>query len=91
MPETTGENHGEGNRTGIYEGGRVFGWDPKYMFGTQEEVDNRAGDTGYPQDRDPTHRPPAFHQIPPRPDSGRDLNDVDFAHRAGDIKFSGGI
>lgn len=93
MPETTGENHGEQNRVGIYQGGRVFGGgkDEKYFFGTQAEVDNRAGDTGYPADRDPTHRETKFVQIPPTADSGRDLNDVSFAHRSGEIKFSGGV
>ncbi|MFI4977538.1 MAG: hypothetical protein ACHQC8_02505 [Solirubrobacterales bacterium] len=91
MPETTGENHGEANRVGILAGGKVFGFDRKYLFGTPEEVDNRAGDTGYPKDRDPSLRPAAFVQIPPVAKSSRILNDVDFAHRAGDIKFSDGI
>jgi hypothetical protein len=91
MPETTAENHGEANRVGIYSGGQVFGKDPKYLFGTPEEVDNRAGDTGYPADRDPSHRETKFVQIPPTTDTGRDLNDIAFAHRSGEIKFSGGV
>jgi hypothetical protein len=91
MAETTEENHGEANRTGILAGGRVFEYDSKYLFGTDAEVNNRAGDTGYPSDRDPTHRPAAFSQIPPVAKSSRVLNDVEAAHRAGDIKFSDGI
>jgi hypothetical protein len=90
MPETTPEPRPQDNRTGILAGGRVFSFDPKYLFGTDQEVANRVS-TGYPADRNPTHRAPAFVQIPPVAASGRVLNDVEFAHRAGDIKFSEGI
>jgi hypothetical protein len=90
MPETTPEPRGEESRTGIQAGGRVFTYDPKYLFGTPEEVAHRNAD-GYPADRSPSNRPTAFVQIPPVAHSGRVINDIEFAHRAGDIKFSDGI
>lgn len=64
---------------------------PKYMFGSPEELANRAGPTGYAEDKDPEDNAPSFEQI--KPSTGRqNINEVQSGeHRSGDFKFSGGV
>jgi hypothetical protein len=60
--------------------------DPTYLFGTQEEIDNRVH-TGY--DNPPDHHVPHFVQISPV-NTGKNTNNAGQALRSGNLKFSKG-
>ena len=89
---TKGRDQGPGRepRIGATVAGARANLDPKYVFGTDAEVENRMN-TGYNNNPGtiPQNNAPSFKQIGPEA-SGRSANEPNIESREGSMKFSGG-